>query len=286
MATNLIEVIENIEAIDKAANPLADAIGKAVPAGPVKDLLSGTKLGHPVHPMLTDVVIGAWTSSLFLDVFGGESSRPASDRLIGLGIAAAVPTAVTGLADWADTWGKARRIGVAHAGINVGALLSFGSSFVARKRGSRGAGLALSLVGAGIMTLGAYVGGHLSFRKGVGVDETVFDEGPSDWTQIMDDADLPEATPTTATVDGVTIVLYRSGDVIRAIADRCSHRGGPLHEGECDGETVTCPWHGSIFRLDSGSIVRGPATAPQPRFEVRLTDGKLEVRRDPSELHA
>jgi nitrite reductase/ring-hydroxylating ferredoxin subunit/uncharacterized membrane protein len=286
MTPDLIEVIENVEAIDKAANPLADAVGKAVPAGPVKDLLSGTKLGHPLHPVLTDVAIGAWTSSLFLDVFGGESGQEAADRLIGLGLAAAVPTAVTGLSDWADTWGKARRVGMVHAGVNVGALLCFGSSFVARKQGSRGAGLALSLVGAGVMTLGAHLGGHLSFRNGVGVDETVFDEGPAGWTQIMGEADLPEATPTAATVDGITLMLYRSGDVVRAIADRCSHRGGPLHEGECDGETVTCPWHGSMFRLSDGDIVRGPATAPQPRFEVRLTDGKLEVRRDPSELHA
>lgn len=286
MGLDLIEAIENVEAIDKAANPLADAVGKLVPPGPVKDLLSGTPLGHPVHPVLTDVAIGAWSSAVFLDFLGGASSETASDRLIALGILSAVPTAATGFSDWADTWGKARRVGLVHAGLNVGALLCFTASLVCRKRGGRGSGKVLSLAGAGVMGLSAYLGGHLSFRNGVGVDETVFDEGPTDWTQIMDEADLPEATPTTVTVEGVTIMLYRSGSTVRAIANRCSHRGAPLHEGECDGETVTCPWHASIFRLSDGSIVRGPATAPQPRFETRIEDGKVQVRRDPSELHA
>jgi nitrite reductase/ring-hydroxylating ferredoxin subunit/uncharacterized membrane protein len=286
MALNLIEAIENVEALDKAANPLADAVGKVVPPGPVKDLLSGTRLGHPVHPVLTDVVIGAWSSAVFLDVFGGDSSEQAADRLIALGLAAVAPTALTGYSDWADTWGKARRIGLVHAGVNVAGALIFGSSLIARKRGNRGLGKALSLVGLGVTNLTAYLGGHLSFRKGVGVDETVFEEGPTDWTQLMDEADLPERAPTTARVDGVTIMLYRSGGDVRAIADRCSHRGGPLHEGECEGETVTCPWHGSTFRLADGSIVRGPAVAPQPRFEARIEGGKVLVRRDPAQLHA
>ena len=286
MGLDLIEAIENAEAIDKAANPLADAVGKLVPPGPVKDLLSGTKLGHPAHPVLTDVAIGAWSSAVFLDLVGGESSEKAADRLIALGVVSAGPTAATGFSDWADTWGKARRVGLVHAGLNVAALLCFTGSLAARKRGNRGTGKALSLAGAGVMGLSAYLGGHLSFRNGVGVDETVFDEGPTDWTQIMDEADLPEKTPTTATADGVTIMLYRSGETVRAIADRCTHRGGPLHEGECDGETVTCPWHASIFRLADGRIVRGPATAPQPRFETRIEGGKVEVRRHPSELHA
>jgi nitrite reductase/ring-hydroxylating ferredoxin subunit/uncharacterized membrane protein len=286
MALDLVEVIENVEALDKAANPLADVVGKVLPAGPAKDLLSGTRLGHPVHPILTDVVIGAWTSATFLDLFGGEASEQAADRLIALGLAAVAPTALTGWSDWADAWGKARRIGLVHAGANVAGALVFASSLAARKRGSRGLGKALSLMGMGVTTFTAYLGGHLTFRKGVGVDETTFEEGPADWTQLMDEADLPERTPVTATVDGVTIMFYRSGEDVHAIADRCSHRGGPLHEGECDGETVTCPWHQSMFRLADGSIVRGPAIAPQPRYEVRIEGGKVLVRRDPSELHA
>jgi nitrite reductase/ring-hydroxylating ferredoxin subunit/uncharacterized membrane protein len=286
MNGSVVETIEGLDVLEKIADPVAGAIAKVLPAGAVKDLLSGTALGHPVHPVLTDVAIGSWTSSLFLDLVGGEEARDASDALLALGIAAAVPTALTGLSDWADTWGKARRIGVVHAGLNVAALLCFSGSLAARRQEARGVGRLLSLVGAGIMTAGAYLGGHLSFRKGVGVDETTFDEGPGDWTRAMDLADLPEATPTTARADGVVLFLYRRGDQIRAIDNRCSHRGGPLDEGECDGEVVTCPWHGSRFRLTDGGIVRGPAVAKQPAYEVRVVDGAIEVRRNPAELHA
>src|SRR2546423_9982983 len=135
MGLDLIEAIENVEAIDKAANPLADAVGKLVPPGPVKDLLSGTRLGHPAHPVLTDVAIGAWSSAVFLDFLGGASSETASDRLIALRVPPAAPTAATGVSDWADTWGKARRGGPVHARLNAGGLLCFTASLVARQPG-------------------------------------------------------------------------------------------------------------------------------------------------------
>lgn len=285
MALDLVAALEHAETIDKVANPVADAVNKAIPSGPLKDVLSGTRLGHPVHPILTDVAIGALTSAVVLDLVGSESAEGAADTLIAVGLAAVVPTAVTGLSDWSDTWGKARRIGMVHAGVNVVASACYAGSLVARRSGARGAGKALALAGAGIMTLGGYLGGHLTFRKGVGVDETTFDEGPSEWTQLFSLEELPEGSPTTASVEGVTLLLYRTGPKVVAIHNRCTHRGAPLHEGECDGRTVTCPWHGSIFRLETGEIVRGPAIAPQPRFEVRVTDGKVEVRREPAELH-
>ncbi|MGH6692508.1 MAG: Rieske 2Fe-2S domain-containing protein [Gammaproteobacteria bacterium] len=285
MTLDLVSALEHAQTIDKVANPVADGVNKVIPAGPVKDVLSGTRIGHPVHPILTDVAIGTLTSAVILDVVGGESAEAAADRLIGVGLAAVVPTAVTGLSDWSDTWGKGRRIGMVHAGVNVVASACFAGSLAVRRSGARGAGKALALAGMGIMTLGGYLGGHLTFRKGVGVDETTFDEGPTEWTQLFSLDELPEGSPTTATVDGVTILLYRTGAKVAAIHNRCSHRGGPLNEGGCDGRTVTCPWHGSIFALESGRILRGPAIAPQPRFEVRVTAGKVEVRRDPSELH-
>ena len=286
MVQKLLEPIERMEALDGPSDRLAGLVGKVLPAGPLKDLLSGTRLGHPVHPVLTDVAIGSWTSSLFLDVAGGKAARGAADALLALGTGAALPTAVTGLSDWADTWGKARRIGLVHACVNVAATVSFAASLVERRRGRRPAGVALSLVGAGIMTIGAYLGGHLSFRKGVGVDETAFDEGPAEWTDVMGLDELPEGKPATASAAGVTLLLYRSGETVHAIGNRCSHRGGPLDEGSCDGETVTCPWHASVFRLRDGGIVRGPAVAKQPSYEVRMAAGRIEVRRNPAELHA
>jgi nitrite reductase/ring-hydroxylating ferredoxin subunit/uncharacterized membrane protein len=286
MMDGLLEPIENMQALDRVADVVAGMVAKVAPAGPVKDLLSGTRIGHPVHPALTDAAIGSWLSSTVLDLVGGAGSEKAADRLLGLGIIAAVPTVVTGLSDWADTWGKARRIGLVHAAVNVGGILCFGSSLIARRRGSRGFGRLLSLAGTGVMTVGAYLGGHLSFRKGVGVDTTTFEEGPAEWSAVLDAEALAEATPATATVGSVTLLLYRRGEHVTAIDDRCSHRGAPLHEGTCDGETVTCPWHASVFRMRDGSIVRGPAVAKQPSYEARIADGKIEVRRAPGELHA
>ncbi|MGH2721416.1 MAG: Rieske 2Fe-2S domain-containing protein, partial [Actinomycetota bacterium] len=281
----LLEPIERMEGLDKLADGLTAVAGRIAPAGPVKDLLSGTMLGHPLHPALTDVAIGAWLSSALLDVAGGPGAEKAADRLLCLGLLSAVPTVATGLSDWGDTWGKARRVGLVHAAVNTAGTLCFGVSLLARRRGARTLGRLLSLAGTGIMTVGGYLGGHLSYRKGVGVDTTTFDEGPGEWTSVLEVGELPEATPTTATAAGVTLLLYRRGDDVTAIADRCSHRGAPLHEGTCDGETVTCPWHASVFRLRDGAIVRGPAVAKQPSYEARISGSTVEVRRAPAEMH-
>src|SRR5256885_532443 len=162
----VLELIEGVGALGPPADGGGGLVGRVLPAGAAKDALSGTRLGHPVHPILTDVAIGSWTSALFLDVFGGKGARDAADALVGLGVGAALPTAATGLSDWADTWGKARRIGLVHAGLNVAAVACFAGSLVQRRRGRRTTGVAMSMVGTGVMTLGAYLGGHLSFRKG------------------------------------------------------------------------------------------------------------------------
>jgi nitrite reductase/ring-hydroxylating ferredoxin subunit len=245
----------------------------------VKDLLSGTWLGHPLHPVLTDVVVGAWTSSFLLDLVPGRRTRKASDRLVDIGILAAVPTALTGLSDWADVWGRTRRVGLVHASANVVALYLYVRSSLARKRGRRLRGWWLSASGFGVATASAYLGGHLSFGKGVGVDNTAFDQGPTDWQPVIADADLPEGSPTPAAVGGVEVLLVRRGATIHALANRCSHRGCSLHEGDFSHDTsVVCPCHGSTFSLQDGALLHGPATAPQPAYLTRVRDGKVEVR--------
>jgi nitrite reductase/ring-hydroxylating ferredoxin subunit/uncharacterized membrane protein len=249
------------------------------PKSEVKDLLSGTWLGHPLHPALTDVVIGAWTSSLFLDLIPGRKTRKASDRLIDMGILAAVPTAIAGLSDWTDTINSRRRVGLVHAAVNVTALYLYANSSWARKRRQRVRGFLLSTSGYGVATLGAYLGAHLSFGQGTGVDETAFDEGPTDWQPAIAEADLATNMPTPVTVGVVELLLVRRDGSIFAISDRCSHRGCPLHEGEFSEEgTVVCPCHGSTFDLHDGALLHGPATAPQPSYMTRVRDGKVEVR--------
>jgi nitrite reductase/ring-hydroxylating ferredoxin subunit/uncharacterized membrane protein len=275
----IAEGLERVEALDAVAEPLQKAVRAAVPQDSVfKDVLSGTWLGHPVHPPLTDVVIGAWTSALLLDLLGDERTEEAADRLVAAGILAAVPTAAAGLSDWAELSGGTRRVGMAHALGNVTALLLHMLSWTARRRGRRGPGIALSAAGYGVATFSAWLGGHLSFGKGVGVNQTAFEDAPTEWTPVLEEAALPENTLVGAQADGLGVLLVRRAARVYAMADRCSHRGCSLSEGQLHGDTVRCRCHGSTFRLEDGSIVKGPATAPQPAFEVRANEGRLEIR--------
>ena len=271
--------IEQLELLDPVSEPLQKAVRTLVPQeSQLKDLLSGTWLGHPLHPPLTDVVVGAWTSALLLDLFGGRGAKAAADRLVGAGVVAAVPTAAAGLSDWAELSGATRRVGSVHAIGNTAALVLNTASWFARRRGDRARGLRLSALGYAIATFSAWLGGHLSFAKGVGVNQTAFEDVPTDWTSVLEEAKLEEGKPAAARANGLGVLLVRSGGQLYALADRCSHRGCSLHQGKLNpDQTVTCPCHGSTFRLD-GSIVKGPATSPQPTFDVRTTKSKIEIR--------
>ena len=251
------------------------------PGGGVKDVLSGTFIGHALHPLLTDVPIGAWTSATILDLVGGESSRPAAQKLVGIGLAAAAPTALTGWLDWADTEpgnDPVRRLGLVHAAANGTAALLYGLSLAARRRGSHTTGVLFGLAGAGAMGAGGWLGGDLAFARGVGVNQTVFDSEPEDWTAVLDASMVVENRPTAALAGELPLVIVQRDGTVHALADRCAHRGGPLHEGDIDGDCISCPWHGTRFRLDDGSVQRGPSAYPQPVYEARVHDGRIEVR--------
>ncbi|UGS38195.1 Rieske 2Fe-2S domain-containing protein [Capillimicrobium parvum] len=271
--------VARIAALDGPAKRAGKAVRGALSPGPLRDALAGTWLGHALHPVLTDTVIGTWMSATLLDVTGGD--RAAARRLVGAGVIAALPTAVTGLADWADSEAAddgVRRVGAVHAVANNAALGLQVASLVARGRGRDGRGAALSLVAMGGVAASAYLGGYLSFERGVGVDQTAFDPGPADWTPAMAAADLREGETTSVVVGDTPVLLVRSGGRVRALHDRCSHRGCSLAEGDLDGDVIQCGCHGSRFRLDDGAIERGPATAPQPVLDVREADGSIDVR--------
>jgi nitrite reductase/ring-hydroxylating ferredoxin subunit/uncharacterized membrane protein len=248
----------------------------------LKDAVSGRWLGHAVHPMLTDVVIGSFVSATLLDLLGGDDDGRAASRLITVGIAAYGPTALTGVNDWADSEpvdDGVRRVGLVHASSNALALTLYSSSLAARRRGSHARGKLLSVAGAGVLMVGGYLGGHMSFTKGVGPNQTVYDPGPDDWTAAIDSADLPADSPTAVVAGDTPVLLVRHRKHVHALHDRCSHRGCSLAEtGELDGETIQCGCHGSRFSLRDGSVERGPATAPQPAYEVRERDGKVEIK--------
>ncbi|MGD0447147.1 MAG: Rieske 2Fe-2S domain-containing protein [Candidatus Dormibacteria bacterium] len=269
----LIGKLEGLEALDGVSDRIAGFVNSAV--RPAKSLLSGTWLEHPLHPLLSDLPIGCWSGAVILDLFGGSGAADAVDPLVELGALAAVPAVVSGLSDWADSYGPERRVGVVHAAANVTALGLFAASLMAGHRSAR----PLRLLGLAAVSAGGYLGGHLSFGRGVGVDHQAFLEKPSEWVGALETDSLEEATPTLAEAGGARVMLYRRGTQIYAISDVCPHAAGPLHEGSVDDELcVTCPWHGSRFRLSDGRAVHGPASAPAVVYQTRVEHGKVQVR--------
>jgi nitrite reductase/ring-hydroxylating ferredoxin subunit/uncharacterized membrane protein len=280
-ASELADTIAGLEPLDTAAEPISSWVRDVLPGGPVKDALSGTWLGHALHPVMQLAPLGTWMSAVVLDLIGGEDADGAAEKLIGTGLLASVPTFVSGWSDYADSTmasDRVRRIGIVHAAANGTGALLFAGSLLARRRGSRGRGKLLALAGMGAVSAGGWLGGHLSYAEGVGVDVTVFEDYPGDWTPVVSESELVEGEPHRAELDGVPVMVVRSEGQVYALADRCSHRGGPLSDGEVAGGCVTCPWHGSTFRLEDGSVERGPAAYPQPALDVRVLAGTVEVR--------
>jgi nitrite reductase/ring-hydroxylating ferredoxin subunit/uncharacterized membrane protein len=278
----LVAGIEAAEALDSIGKPLGKAVREVVSSTGLKSALSGTWLGHAVHPMLTDVVIGSFMSASVLDLVAPAGDGAASERLIGLGLAAYLPTAAAGINDWADSEAvdaAVRRAGVVHAGCNAAASLLYAASWRARRQGARARGAMLGFAGMAVLMAGGYLGGHLSLSKGVGPDQTVFDPGPTDWIPAADASMLADGRPMRVVVDDTPVFLLRRGEEIFAIHDRCSHRGCSLSEGSVEGHQVTCACHGSRFDVRDGSVRAGPATAAQPAFQVRHNDERLEIRR-------
>jgi nitrite reductase/ring-hydroxylating ferredoxin subunit/uncharacterized membrane protein len=278
----LVRALESAEVLDPVAQQVGKTVRSVLGDGPIKDALSGTWLGHAVHPMLTDVVIGSFTAASLLDLLAPGDDGRASERLIALGLAAYLPTAVAGASDWADSESAddaIRRVGIVHSASNtIGASL-YTASLRARRRGARGRGAALGFAGMAVMAAGGYLGGHLSFTKGVGPAQTVYDPGPTDWTPAADAAQLPEGRPVRVIVGDTPVLVLRDGELIYAIHDRCSHRGCSLSEGVLEGSQIVCGCHGSRFDLRNGAVLGGPATSAQPAFQVRVQDGVVQVRR-------
>ena len=284
----LIKMIEKQDVLDRAGNAIQPAVNKlfevAGPAGRgVKNFLHGTWLGHPLHPVLTDVPLGAWTAALALDamelISGRKEGRAGADTAVAVGLAGAVGAAVTGVTDWSATDGRARKVGLVHGLLNAGATLLYTTSLVMRRRKkTRRAGLGFAMMGYAVSSAAAYLGGHLVFGEQIGVDHTKAQEMPKDYVAVMAEAELREGEMKKADAEGVPVLLVRRGGEIYAITHTCSHLGGPLSEGKLDGDVVQCPWHGSRFSICDGSVIAGPATFPQACFDVRVRGGQIEVR--------
>lgn len=276
-ATEIVAALEKLPVIDPT-DKLLTRIVEALLAGrwgtKLADLLHGRWLGHALHPVLSDLPVGLWTSSVLADLFGYED---AAEILSVTGSAAAVATAASGLADWRDTYGRDRRLGALHGLLNtVGLTFAIGSS-IARLQGRRSA-RALGLTGWLISAGAAYLGGELVFGRGLMVDHVAWTSGPTKWTAVLPSDRLAEGQHAEGRLEDRQLLLYREAGTVYALENRCAHAGGPLSEGTVEHGIVTCPWHGSQFRLADGTLVRGPSTFPQVRLETRERDGNIEVR--------
>ena len=280
----IVEQLGDIRSLQEASEPIQKAV-KAAVQGEIKNFLHGTWLGHPLHPVLTDIPVGAWTAAVALDALetlgGGEACGRAADVAIGVGLVGAVASAVTGITDWSETDDRARSVGLVHGILNVVATTLYTGSLLMRKRKrSRSSGVALSMLGYATAFASAYLGGHLVFAEQIGVDHTATadQKKPEKFTRAIKTDDLKENAPTRAVVEGVAVLLVKHGDQIHALTETCPHLGGPLSEGKIVGDAIECPWHGSQLALDDGHVVNGPTAYPARCFDVRVRAGYIEVR--------
>lgn len=269
------------EPSERVQQAIQAAYDRAGPAGQrVEDALHGTWLGHALHPVLTDVPLGAWLmGGLFdlLDALGWRRFRLAADVALTVGLGGAAAAAASGLTDWQHLPGKSRRVGALHALLNTAASVCYLGSWVLRKNRRRAAGRNLAWAGLLITFGSAYLGGDLVARQ-VGVDHTADLRLPEDFTSVLPLDRLVEGQLHRAEAGGTPVLLLKRGDRLFALAETCAHLGGPLAEGDVDGESVICPWHGSRFALEDGRVLNGPSAYPQPCFETRVLNGLVQVR--------
>lgn len=251
----------------------------------VQDFLHGVWLGHPLHPVLTDIPLGAWSVAAVLDALeeiqDHDGMRRGADAAVLIGLIGALGSAFTGLTDWQHLEDRPRRTGLVHGLLNTASVLCYARSLSLRRRRRRG-GRGFAWLGYTVALAAAYLGGQLVYEERIGVNrarESLPGPGPlSEFTPVLPETDLPVNVLRRVEVQGVPVLLVRRGDDIFALAETCSHLSGPLAEGRLEGDSVVCPWHGSQFALTDGHVVHGPATHPQPCFATRVRHGQIEVR--------
>lgn len=252
----------------------------------LQNLLHGTWLGHPIHPALTDVPLGAWTAALVLDGIDAVSSRPdgfrqAAHLAVGVGIVGGLGAAVTGLTDWQYTHDTTRRAGLVHGVLNSAALGVYLVSWRDRHHGRLSRARTTGILGYCLVAAGSYLGGHLVFHHRIGVDQSEPGLQPRQFVAVLAAADLDPDTPRRVEHSGVAVVLVRRGEEIFAVGDQCSHLAARMSQGWLYRGDLVCPWHGSHFDLETGAPANGPATAPLACYETRVRDGQIEIRRLP-----
>lgn len=276
-----VRKIEEVKGLDRVA-AVARRVVDQIPEGAVRDALHGVQIGHPAHPLMVQLPIGAWMSAVLLDFVPG--AQRSAHLLVNAGLAMAVPAVLTGAADLARLHERHQRVGVVHAASNNVGVLLFGASSWARARGRHGWGRALAGAGFGLVGLGGMLGGHISYYRAAGANRAdyLLDQLPSGWHEIGRIADFPDGKPSRVDLGDVPLAVVRRGSDLHALVGVCPHLGGPLFEGKVEDGCLRCPWHDSAFRLADGVVAHGPATAAAQVLEVSVRDGAVSVRR-PSE---
>lgn len=282
-------LIERQEWLEPTSDTIQKAVSGALTGSPTKrrvdDFLNGVWLGHPLHPLLTDIPVGAWTAAIGLDAYeaatGKATFAPGADAAVIVGIVGGMASAVTGLAQWQYTDARPRRVGMAHALLNITGTALFITSAALRARGKRVAGQGVAFVGFVVVAAAGYLGGDLAYNDRIGVNHAPGQTAPDEFTVVMPESALQDGTARAVDVGDLRMMLVRENGQIYALARECAHLGGPLEDGRIADGCVTCPWHGSRFALDDGHVVDGPATFPQPHFETRIRNGQIEVRTTP-----
>ena len=273
-----VAFVEGADWSDGWSERVRSVVEPLIGRGTRRDALTGRWMGHPAHPMIVMVPMTCWIGATAVDLIGGRGAERIARKLVGAGVVAALPAAATGAADWLDTEGAERRIGVAHALANNVATIAFSGSWLARRAGRRPLGGVLSSVGVAALGVSGFLGGHLAYTRGVGVNTTAFQSGPVEWTPLCSINRL-EADLVQIKLGAVAFAVVRRVDRFDVVEDRCTHRGAPLSEGRIVHDCIECPWHGSRFATETGAVRAGPASIPQPAYETRVREGILEIRR-------
>lgn len=284
-----LDRIADTTVLDGVIEPARAAVQAALRPQALKDLLHGTWLGHTLHPVVVQVPVGSWISAGILDLV--PRLRPAATLLIATGVAAAVPAALTGAADWAEQEAGVRRVGAVHAVLNTVALGLYAGSLAARAKDRGGLGRLLSYGGLGLAGASAAIGGHMSYAQSAGASHaaTAARALDHDWIDLGPLDDLPEGRPTLRSGPGasgeVPLAVVRRGARVEVFLAACSHLAGPLDEGSVEqvrgADCLVCPWHGSAFDLDTGAPRRGPAANAQEKLEVKHEAGRVLARLHP-----
>jgi nitrite reductase/ring-hydroxylating ferredoxin subunit/uncharacterized membrane protein len=275
-----LDALENADLLDPVATKVTSIVHAILPTR-VRDLLHGVWLGHPLHPAIVQVPVGAWTSAAILDALPDTGKAP--DLLIAVGLVGLAPSVATGWTDFADLHEQQQRVALVHAAANLTGAAFYASSLVARRRGDRTVGRLLGWAGYAAAGLGSFLGGHLAYRQAAGVNHAEFVPHLTKpgWHDIGSFDELPEGKPVTRRLREVNLMVVRKGHRADVLANRCSHLDGPLADGElhveAGEECITCPWHGSTFRMRDGAVVHGPATSTQPVFRTQVVGGRLQV---------